>query len=52
MEDSRIDNIKFEELETDVELGNLGDFMTGVCNGIATGTALVGVYVAVASVAT
>lgn len=50
MTDSRIDNIKFEELEADLELGNLGDFMKGFGGGVAAGCALVGAYAAVAGV--
>lgn len=52
MTDSRMDNIKFEELEADLELGNLGDFMQGFAGGVTAGCALVGAYVAVAGVAT
>lgn len=50
MTDTRIDNIKFEELEADIELGALGDFMKGFAGGVAAGAAIVGAYVAVAGV--
>jgi len=44
--------LRFEELEENEELGNLGDFMIGVGGGIAAGCALVGAYAAIAGVAT
>lgn len=50
MNEAKIENIKFEELEADIELGNLGDFLKGAAAGVAAGCALVGAYAAVAGI--